>query len=126
MQLTPEQCAAAAANLPPHYEILSLLGKGGMGAVFKVRDKNSGKLFAVKMLKPQLSQSSNARHRFQSEAQALMSLTNVNLAAVYDFGVGTGGAPYLVMDFFGGKTLAELIANERCLGVPRAVDIFTQ
>jgi serine/threonine protein kinase len=125
-QLTPEQCAAAAANLPAQYEIVSLLGKGGMGAVFKVKDKTSGKFFAVKMLKPQLTNDARARKRFQSEAGALSALTCANVAAVYDFGVGSGGAPYLVMDYLEGKTLAEIISSERCLGVPRAVDIFKQ
>jgi serine/threonine protein kinase len=124
--VTKEQLSVAAANLPDQYEVLELIGQGGMGAVFKVRDKRLDKTFAVKMLRPQMANNAEAQARFQTEARAVSALTHVNLAAVFDYGVGKHGAPYLVMEYLDGDTLGKIIRTEDCIAVPRAVDLFIQ
>jgi len=117
---------AVERNLGDKYEVLSLLGRGGMGAVYKVRDRSLQQIFAVKVLKSNLVEDASSVKRFEREAQAASALTHPNLVAVYDFGVGREGAPYLVMDYVDGTSLEELIKKERFIDVPHALDIFSQ
>lgn len=113
-------------NLGDKYEVLSLVGRGGMGAVYKVRDKNLHKTFAIKVLNSNLVEDKSSVKRFEQEARAASHLTHPNLVAVYDFGMGGGGAPFLVMDYLDGTSLAELIGKEGFIDAPRALDIFIQ
>lgn len=113
-------------NLGDKYEVLGLLGKGGMGAVYKVRDRALNKTLAIKVLNPSLVEDKNSVKRFEQEAKAASNLTHANLCAVYGYGVGKQGAPYLVMDYLDGKNLADIIAQEGFLDVPRALDLFIQ
>jgi serine/threonine-protein kinase len=117
---------AVKANLPDFYTVLSLVGEGGMGAVFRVSDQRLGKEFAVKILRPQLVQDRGALRRFEQEAQAARGLTHANLAAIYDYGIGKQGAPYLVMDYLDGRSLDSIIEEEKSLAIPRAIDLFVQ
>lgn len=94
----PEADLAAAKeevqmNLGERYEVVSLLGQGGMGAVYKVKDKVLERTFAIKMLNPALVSDSNSVKRFEQEAQAASSLTHANLVAVYEYGMGKKGSP---------------------------------
>ena len=121
-----DPASAMADNLPERYEVLSVLGEGGTGAVFKVFDKILNQTFAVKMLRPHLIDDKKALGRFQEEARSAKNMTHVNLAAVYDYGVGKHGAPYLVMDYLEGKSLEKIIKEENGIAVPRAIDLFIQ
>lgn len=116
----------AQANLGEDYEVLEVLGFGGMGVVFKARDLRLNKTFAIKVLNPELVTDAQSVKRFQQEARAASSLTHVNLSAVYTFGLGKRGAPFLVMDYLDGHTVGDLIQKEGYLDVPRALDIFIQ
>jgi serine/threonine protein kinase len=78
------------------------------------------------MLRPHLIDDKKALGRFQEEAKSAKNMTHVNLAAVYDYGVGKHGAPYLVMDYLEGKSLEKIIKEEHGLAVPRAIDLFIQ
>jgi serine/threonine protein kinase len=122
----PAWQAAVLANLPEQYEVLSMIGEGGMGTVWKVRDKSLDKIFAIKVLRPWLVEDDEALRRFEQEAEAARNLTHVNLASVYGFGMGKQGAPYLVMDYLDGDNLSTVIQKEGCVDVPRAVDLFIQ
>lgn len=117
---------AVVENLQDKYEVLSLLGKGGMGSVYKVRDKELDRVFAIKVLHSELTGEQQAVKRFEQEAKASTSLTHVNLCAVYNYGVGKQGAHYLVMDYLDGKSLGEVLVDESYLGAPRAIDLFIQ
>ncbi len=88
-----------------------------MGAVFKVMDKRVNKVLAIKMLKLELTHEDQALIRFSREAKAAQALTHVNLAAVYDYGIGEHGAPYLVMDYLEGDNLENIIKKEQGLSV---------
>jgi len=120
------QIKAMQQNLPERYQMLSLIGTGGMGTVFKVRDKELGKNFAVKMLKPSLIDTESTRQRFEREAVAARGLSHPNIVSIYDHGIGQSGAPYLVMDYIEGMTLEQLIMKDSFLSVPRAIDLFVQ
>ena len=128
-QQAPEGTPSGHADFPDlgeRYEVLSQVGQGGMGAVYKVRDKALGKEFAVKVMNPNLVQDKVSVKRFEQEAEAAKSLTHANLAAVYGFGVSKTGSPYLVMDYLDGLTLEKTLKEEGFLDVTRALDIFIQ
>jgi len=124
--LNQEQIKMMTADLPSYYTVIDILGEGGMGAVFKVRDTRIDKLFAIKMLRSEFVHEEIALDRFHKEARAAKAMTHVNLAAVYDYGIGRHGTPYLVMDYLDGKSLEDIIKAENGLSIPRAIDLFLQ
>lgn len=124
--LSPKATQEQFPNLGERYEVLALVGRGGMGVVYKVRDKAVDKVFAVKVLNHDLVQDKISVKRFEQEAKAASALTHANLAAVYDYGVGVSGCPFLVMDYLEGQTLEQELAQEGYLDSERALDIFIQ
>ena len=116
----------ASEILAERFEVLSFLGHGGMGSVFKVKERASDKIFAVKLLNPQLVNDDSSVRRFEQEAKAAMHLTHAHLAAVYEYGMGKDDTPYLVMDFLEGTTLDQLLLKEKYLDHRRAIDLFIQ
>ncbi len=114
-------------TLPDKFNVIECVGKGGMANVFKVIDTQSKTVFAVKVLPDELANDREATKRFEQEAQALSKLDHPNIVSVHDYGTTTSGAPYLVMDFVEGHTLADQIKREGALhNVDRAIDIFTE
>jgi Tol biopolymer transport system component len=93
----------AGARLGP-YEILSLVGSGGMGEVYRARDTRLGRDVAIKILPPTVADNPSRRARFIREAQAISQLNHPHICAVYDVGEQDGVA-YLVMEFIDGETL---------------------
>ena len=87
------------------YEILSPLGAGGMGEVYRARDTRLDRTVAVKILPPHLSEQPEARERFEREARAVSSLNHANICQLYDVGQQEG-VHYLVMEYLEGETLA--------------------
>src|SRR6266849_2676881 len=88
------------------YEILSLLGAGGMGEVYRGRDTRLDRTVAIKILPTHLSDEPEARDRFDREARAISSLNHPNICHLYDVGV-QNGTSYLVMEYLEGITLAD-------------------
>lgn len=124
--LSDAEIAAVQANLGDRYKVVSLLGRGGMGAVFKVKDTELNRTFAIKVLNSQLVTDATSIKRFEQEARAAKDLTQANLVAVYDYGIGKSGAPFIIMDYLEGENLADILAKEGYLDTARAVDIFIQ
>ena len=92
------------------YEILSPLGAGGMGEVYRARDTRLDRTVAIKILPPHLSQNPAAKERFEREAKAISSLSHGNICHLYDVGQ-QDGTSYLVMEFLEGETLASRLAK---------------
>lgn len=107
------------------YKVISKLGSGGMGAVFKAEHLLMGRTVALKVLHPHLVENEELLKRFQHEAKVASKLNHPNAVTTYDFGIFRG-APYIVMEFVPGKTLKELIAEEGRLAFDRVRDIFLQ
>lgn len=88
------------------YEIISAIGAGGMGEVYRARDTRLDRTVAVKVLPFHLSESAEAKQRFEREARAISSLSHPNICHLYDVG-SQRGTEYLVMEYLEGETLAE-------------------
>jgi len=97
----------AGSRLGPH-EIVSALGAGGMGEVYRARDTRLGRDVAVKVLPQHLTSSDGARARFEREARLVSGLSHPNIGALYDIG-REGSTDYLVMELVDGESLAERI-----------------
>ena len=93
------------------YEVLSLLGAGGMGEVYRARDSQLARDVAIKVLANLTSDPERLR-RFEQEARAAAALNDPNILAVYQLGTHDG-APYLVSELLEGETLREQIKRSR-------------
>src|SRR3984893_6034560 len=102
---------SAATRIGP-YEVLTLLGQGGMGEVYRAKDTVLGREVAVKVLPPAFSTDPERVARFQREAQALAALSHPNIASIYGF-EQSGGVRALVMELVEGPTLADRIPKGR-------------
>ena len=96
---------APGARLGP-YEILSALGSGGMGEVYRARDTRLDRIVAIKVLPAQLASDSQFRERFQHEARAISALDHPHICTLYDVGE-QDGTSFLVMQYLEGETLAD-------------------
>jgi hypothetical protein len=92
------------------YEILSPLGAGGMGEVYRARDTRLGRDVAIKVLPANLSHDPDRIYRFEQEARAAGALNHPNVCAIYDVG-SHDGAPYVVMELLEGETLRDRISS---------------
>jgi Tol biopolymer transport system component/tRNA A-37 threonylcarbamoyl transferase component Bud32 len=95
---------APSTRLGP-YEVLSPLGAGGMGEVYKARDTRLDRTVAIKILPEHLSSSPQIRERFEREAKAISSLSHPHICPLYDVG-HQDGIDFLVMEYLEGETLA--------------------
>src|SRR5437870_12042333 len=96
---------AAGALLGP-YEILSPLGAGGMGEVYRAKDPRLGREVAIKVMPASFSQDTDRLRRFEQEAQAAGALNHPNILAVYDVGTHHK-APYVISELLEGETLRQ-------------------
>ncbi|XXX74735.1 protein kinase [Sorangium sp. So ce134] len=108
--------------LAGRYELLGLVGIGGMGSVYRARDLELEELVAVKVLRRELSGSPEVIDRFRREVRLSRKVTHPNVARVFDIGEHEGDR-FLTMEFIDGEPLAALLARERKLAVGRAMDI---
>src|SRR5260221_8867195 len=92
------------------YEVLSPLGAGGMGEVYKAKDTRLERTVAVKVLPQHLSENSDVRQRFEREAKTISSLSHPHICALYDVG-NQDGVEYLVMEYLEGETLADRLGR---------------
>ncbi len=109
------------------YDVVSILGEGGMGRIYRVRHAALDRAFAMKVLRPELAQDSELAARFILEAKATASVKHPNVVQITDFGRMPDGVPYFVMELLVGHTLGELIkAGGRSAGGPRGAEIHPQ
>jgi serine/threonine protein kinase len=106
------------------HEITALLGKGGMGEVYRARDLKLKREVAIKILPEEFSRDSDRVSRFQREAEALASLNHPNIAGIYDLAEASG-TRFLVLELVEGETLADRIERGP-IPVDEALDIAKQ
>ena len=100
---------ASGAKLGP-YEILSPLGAGGMGEVYRARDTRLDRTVAIKVLPSHLSADPGLKLRFEREAKAISALQHPNICTLYDVG-SQDGVDFLVMECLEGQTLADRLVK---------------
>lgn len=131
---TPLLPSAAQATADPligkifadKYEVISVLGQGGMSIVYKARHKFMDRIVALKLLHEHLVSDELAVQRFQREARAASSLSHHNIVNVHDFGLTASGQAYFVMDCLEGQSLGDIIENDGRLEINKAINIFKQ
>src|SRR3990172_8562227 len=94
----------AAETKPGPYEVLSQVGAGGMGEVYKARDTRLNRDVAIKVLPEHLALNAELRERFQREAGTIANLKHPHICVLYDIGE-QAGTQYLVMEYLEGETL---------------------
>ena len=108
------------------YELDGIVGRGGMAEVFRARDIRLDRVVAVKTLREDLARDATFQARFRREAQSAASLNHPSIVAVYDTGEDNDGpshVPYIVMEYVDGRTLRDLLRDDRRLLPERALEI---
>ena len=115
--------------LDAKYRIESLIGQGGMGAVYRATHLHTTRTVAIKVIRPHLTSRPEFVERFRREAEAAGRLRHPNVVDVTDFGfavIDEGQVAYLVMEYLDGCTLSDILADETRLPVSWTVDILDQ
>jgi eukaryotic-like serine/threonine-protein kinase len=107
------------------YEIIALLGKGGMGEVYRARDAKLKRDVAIKILPDEFSRDPDRVSRFQREAEALAALNHPNIGGIYDL-QHSGTTRFLVLELVEGDTLADILKRRSALPVDKALLIAKQ
>jgi serine/threonine protein kinase len=107
------------------YEITALLGKGGMGEVYRARDLKLKREVAIKILPQEFSNDPDRIARFHREAQAIAALNHPNIAAIHEM-AEFGGMTCLVLELVPGDTLADIIQERGALPLDEMIRIATQ
>jgi hypothetical protein len=107
------------------YEILQLVGRGGMGVLYRARDHALERDVALKMMLMDFTLDPTAHERFQREAKAVARLQHRNVVTIHELGEADG-APYIVMEFLGGKDLDTILHDQTPLTLAEKLDIASQ
>jgi serine/threonine protein kinase len=113
---------ALSTTLPEQFIVLSVLGQGGMGTVYKCRNKYTDRLVAIKMLHGKCDPLTEKR--FQQEAKAACAVIHENAVIVHDFGITSSGNPYLVMEHLEGESLSNVVEETGVLPEKFVAQIF--
>ncbi|HET7747071.1 MAG TPA: bifunctional serine/threonine-protein kinase/formylglycine-generating enzyme family protein, partial [Vicinamibacteria bacterium] len=109
-----------------HYDLLGPIGEGGMGVLYKARDRRLDRTVALKLLRPDVVTNDDRRRRFVQEAKAASALNHPNIVTVYDVGETDGpGESYIAMEYVPGVTLSDRLAGGP-LPLPEALHLGAQ
>lgn len=115
----------AGQLLGHRYEILELLGQGGMGAVYKARDREVKQLVALKVIRPELASNKEVIERFQHELVLARQVTHRNVIRIYDL-AEADGIKFITMEYVEGEDLRSVISEKHKLSAEEAVEIIRQ
>lgn len=108
------------------FEILSMLGSGGMGVVYKARQIDLERLVALKILTLDLSVNSDSSKRFEREAKLLSKLSNRHFCKFYQYGLLEHGVAYIAMEYVEGQSLRQVLLEKEILDWHQSVRICRQ
>ena len=129
MASEPESAASVSLDLTApllgdRYELLGLIGVGGMGSIYRARDRELDEVVALKMLRTDLVSSPAILERFRREVKLARRVTHRNVARVFDIGEHDGDK-FLTMELVDGESLGALVAREGALPFARVVEIVS-
>jgi tetratricopeptide (TPR) repeat protein/predicted Ser/Thr protein kinase/transposase len=107
------------------YEILQVLGEGGMGAVYRARDREVNRMVALKVIRPELAGNSSILERFKQELVLSHQVTHKNVVRIYDLG-DADGIKFITMEYIEGQDLRSLIVQQKIFPPAEAVEIMRQ
>jgi serine/threonine protein kinase len=122
---TPHLSSAALAALSQRYDILGEAGHGSMGSVYKARDRETGEIVALKLLKPEIASDQTMMDRFKNELLFARKITHKNVCRVHEFN-RIGGVAYTSMEFVEGENLRSVMNRFGGLPVRKAIDLVRQ
>ena len=123
--------AFSSPMLPPgalvgrRYEILQILGEGGMGAVYKAKDLELNRVIALKVIRPELASNPEILQRFKQELILARQVTDRNVIRIFDLGEA-GGIKFITMEYVEGQSLYQILREKGKLPVPETMDIMRQ
>jgi eukaryotic-like serine/threonine-protein kinase len=123
---TIEKDPLIGTRLADRYEIVEVVGRGGMGVVYKVRQEYMDRFMAIKMLHSHMVADSEAVKRFFREAKTVSQVRHHHIITLYDFGMSKLGQPYLVMDYLEGTSLKNELKDHGPISIEQAASIYTQ
>jgi predicted ATPase len=123
LQLTPPRALSSGTKLGP-YELIQLLGAGGMGQVYRARDTRLGRTVAIKILPAAFSADRERLDRFEREARSASALNHPNIVTIFELGQDRS-CHYIAMELVEGKTLRELVRTS-LLPMRKAIEIAAQ
>src|SRR5665213_425804 len=116
---------AASSHIPPRYDVLSQIGAGGAGIVYKVRDLETGEIVALKILKPEIASDPDAQENFKRELCLARKITHKNVCRIYEFS-RLNGTAYTSMELVEGESLSSRLYRVGSLPLNEALDVARQ
>ena len=123
--LADQPILQAGVLLGQRYQIIQLLGEGGMGAVYKATDRELNRTVALKVIRPDLARNPAIVERFKQELRLSHQVTHKNVIRIYDLGEGEG-VKFITMEFIAGQDLRSLMQQKKKLSPQEAVEITQQ
>ena len=121
----PEESLRVGSVLGKRYEILEQLGAGGMGAVYKVHDRELERIVAMKVIRPELAQTADVLNRFKQELIIARKVTHKNVSRIYDL-AEADGVKFITMEFIEGRSLSSLLQERGKLEPKQAAAVIVQ
>ncbi len=115
----------ASAGFTGRYELLGELGRGGMGIVYKARDRETGEIVALKVLKPEIAADESVMERFKNELRLARKITHKNVCRIHEFN-RTADTAYISMEFLEGESLRFLLKRVDGLSIRHGLKIIRQ
>jgi len=117
--------AAAILAGSERYELLSEVGRGGMGIVYRARDRETDEVVAIKVLRPEIAQDSSMMGRFKNELRLARKITHKNVCRIYDFH-RTESSAYITMELIEGESLRQMLNVGGAMPLERGIDLARQ
>ena len=118
--------STSPGSLEGKYEVIAKLREGGMGAIYKVRHRLLNELRVIKVMRPEVAQSSDQRKRFLREAQTATRLRHTNIVAFHDFFIDDEDTAYMVMEYIEGINLRDMVREWGPFPIALAFDLSRQ
>lgn len=124
-EVTPVSAQNIAESLASRYEVLDPLGDGGMGMVYRVRDRETNEILALKLLRPEIARDPAMMERFKNEIRLAHRITHKNVCRIYDFN-RVDDLAYFTMEYVDGESLRALLKRAGKLTPERVTDLARQ